>query len=124
VVWADKQSALIRDVASPVRWTALLGSESDLAAKFEAPDRALLLRAISQELGSTRDAVMETAVRRLDISQKQAAEAYTLAEEHESTPRSVWGYVQGLTRLSQRTPWQDGRYALDRAASRLLTTVQ
>jgi hypothetical protein len=47
-----------------------------------------------------------------------------LAEEHESNPRSIWGYVQGLTRLSQRTPWQDGRYALDRAASRLLTTVQ
>jgi eukaryotic-like serine/threonine-protein kinase len=32
----------------------------------------------------------------------------TLAEQHETNPRSVWGYVQGLTRLSQRTPWQDG----------------
>ena len=52
-----------------------------------------------------------------------AAEAYSLAEQHETNPRSVWGYVQGLTRLSQRTPWQDGRFALDRAASRLLTTV-
>jgi hypothetical protein len=31
--------------------------------------------------------------------------------------------VQGLTRLSQHTPWQDARLALDRAASRLLTTV-
>jgi hypothetical protein len=31
--------------------------------------------------------------------------------------------VQGLTRLSQHTSWQDGRFALDRAASRLLTTV-
>ena len=50
-------------------------------------------------------------------------EAYTLAEGHETNPRSIWGYVQGLTRLSQRTPWQDGRFALDRAASRLLTTV-
>lgn len=43
------------------------------------------------------------------------------------TPSSGnWGwasYVQGLTRLSQRTSWQDGRFALDRAASRLLTTV-
>jgi len=67
--------------------------------------------------------VLETVVRRLDLSQKQAAEAYTLAEEHETNPRSVWGYVQGLTRLSQHTPWQDGRYVLDRAASRLLTTV-
>ena len=46
-----------------------------------------------------------------------------LAEAFETNPRSVWGYVQGLTRLSQRTPWQDGRFTLDRAASRLLTTV-
>jgi hypothetical protein len=57
------------------------------------------------------------------VSQKQAGEAYTLAEEFETNPRSVWGYVQGLTRLSQRTPWQDGRFTLDRAAGRLLTTV-
>jgi hypothetical protein len=67
--------------------------------------------------------VIDTAVRRLEVSQKQAAEAFTLADHHESNPRSVWGYVQGLPRLSQRTPWQDGRYVLDRAASRLVTTV-
>ena len=60
-----------------------------------------------------------------DIEQQRARfrEAYTLAEQYETNPRSVWGYVQGLTRLSQHTPWQDGRFALDRAASRLLTTV-
>jgi hypothetical protein len=86
-------------------------------------DRTEVLRAMSQELGPTRDAVLETAVQRLDLSQKQAGEAYTLAEQFETNPRSVWGYVQGLTRLSQRTPWQDGRFALDRAAGRLLTTV-
>jgi type IV secretion system protein VirB4 len=105
-------------------WTASMDTVRAALDADTANDRALLLRSISQELGGTRDAVMETAVRRLDISQKQAAEAYALAEEHESNPRSIWGYVQGLTRLSQRTPWQDGRYALDRAASRLLTTVQ
>jgi hypothetical protein len=107
--------------------TAWTGSMDTVRAALDADtanDRALLLRSISQELGGTRDAVIETAVSRLDISQKQAGEAYTLAEAHETNPRSVWGYVQGLTRLSQRTPWQDGRYALDRAASRLLTTVQ
>ena len=62
-------------------------------------------------------------MQRLDVSQKHAAEAYTLAEQYETNPRSVWGYVQGLTRLSQRTPWQDGRFGLDRAAGRLLATV-
>ena len=88
-----------------------------------ATERALLLRSTTQELGETRDAVIDTAVQRLDLSQKHAAEAYTLAEQFETNPRSVWGYVQGLTRLSQHTPWQDGRFAVDRAASRLLTSV-
>jgi len=88
-----------------------------------ASDRILLQRAMTQELGDSQEAVIDTVLRRLEVSQKQAAEAYTLAEAHETNPRSVWGYVQGLTRLSQRMPWQDGRFALDRAASRLLTTV-
>ena len=88
-----------------------------------AADGSMILRATSQEIGPTQDAVIDAVVQRLDLSQKQAAEAYTVAEAHETNPRSVWGYVQGLTRLSQRTPWQDGRFALDRAASRLLTTV-
>jgi hypothetical protein len=99
------------------------GNIDAFTVSAEASGRLVLLRAQSQELGSTREAVVETAVQRLDLSQKQAGEAYTLAETFESNPRSVWGYVQGLTRLSQRTPWQDGRFNLDRAASRLLTTV-
>ena len=104
-------------------WTTSLESVRSALDADVADDRLVLLRAQSQELGSTREAVEETAVQRLDLSQKQAGEAYTLAETFESNPRSVWGYVQGLTRLSQRTPWQDGRFNLDRAASRLLTTV-
>jgi hypothetical protein len=78
---------------------------------------------VTHELGPTKDAVIDAAMQRLDVSHKQATEAYTMAETHETNPRSVWGYVQGLTRLSQRTPWQDGRFALDRAASRLLATI-
>jgi hypothetical protein len=104
-------------------WTTSMDAVRAALDADTADDRTLLLRATSQELGDTRDAVIDVAVQRLDLSQKQATEAYTLAEEHEPNPRSVWGYVQGLTRLSQRTPWQDGRYVLDRAASRLLTTA-
>ena len=104
-------------------WTTSLESVRSALDADVANDRLVLLRAQSQELGSSREAVIETAVQRLDLSQKQAGEAYTFAETFESNPRSVWGYVQGLTRLSQRTPWQDGRFALDRAASRLLTSV-
>ena len=88
-----------------------------------ADDRTALLRATTQELGATREAVIDTVAQRVDLSVKQATEAYLVAEQYESNPRSVWGYVQGLTRVSQRTPWQDGRFALDRAAGRLLTLV-
>src|SRR5262245_51042559 len=104
-------------------WTTSLNDVRTALDADTADDRTKVLRAMSQELGPTRDAVIETAVQRLDVSQKQAGEAYTLAEQFETNPRSVWGYVQGLTRLSQRTPWQDGRFTLDRAAGRLLTTV-
>jgi hypothetical protein len=77
----------------------------------------------TQELGPTREDVLEAVVTRVDMSRKQAAEAYALAEAYEENPRSVWGYVQGLTRLSQRTPWQDGRFSLDQASSRLIAMV-
>src|SRR3954453_1066288 len=60
-----------------------------------ATDRTILLRATSQELGATRDAVIEGVVERLDLSRKHAVDAYTLAEQHERNPRSIWGYVQG-----------------------------
>ena len=104
-------------------WTTSLDAVRAALDADPSADRTLLLRSTTQELGPTRDAVLDAVVQRLDVSQKQAAEAYTLAEQHETNPRSVWGYVQGLTRLSQRTPWQDARFALDRAASHLLTTV-
>ena len=127
VVWGFQHVAGFRrrHVGASIQeaWTnSLDGVRAALDADTDH-DRALILRATTRELGATRDAVLEAVVQRLDLSQKQAAEAYTLAEAHEPNPRSVWGYAQGLTRLSQRTPWQDGRFVLDRAASRLIAAV-
>src|SRR4029450_10645264 len=104
-------------------WTDSLESVRTALDASIADDRTLLLRATTQELGPTRDAVLDTVTTRAELSRKQAVDAYGLAEQFETNPRSVWGYVQGLTRLSQRTHWQDGRFTLDRAAGRLLTTV-
>jgi hypothetical protein len=87
-------------------------------------DRNLLYRANTVELGSTAEDVIETASVRAGLPRKQATEAYQLAERHERNPRSVWGFVQGLTLVSQRSPWQDQRFALDRAASRLLDALR
>jgi hypothetical protein len=104
-------------------WTTSLEDVRKALDADTTAERTTILRSTTQELGPTREAVIEAVVQRYDVSQKHAEEAYTLAEQYEPNPRSIWGYVQGLTRLSQRTPWQDGRFALDRAASRLLTTV-
>jgi len=104
-------------------WTESLQSVRDALDANLDDDRATLLRVTTQELGPTREDVLEAVTTRLDVSRKQAAEAYALAETHEENPRSVWGYVQGLTRLSQRTPWQDGRFSLDQASSRLIAMV-
>jgi hypothetical protein len=104
-------------------WTSSLEGVRAALDADTARERSVLLGATTRELGPTREAVIDTAVRRIDLPHKQAVDAYDLAERHETNPRSVWGYVQGLTRLSQRTSWQDGRFALERAASRLLTTV-
>ena len=104
-------------------WTESLRSVRDALDANLDDDRATLLRVTTQELGPTREDVLEAVTTRLDVSRKQAAEAYALAETYEANPRSVWGYVQGLTRLSQRTPWQDARFNLDQAASRLIAMV-
>jgi hypothetical protein len=104
-------------------WTDSLASVRVALDADPSPDRARLLRASAQEIAANRDEVIDAVTTRLDLPRKHASEAYGLAEQHETNPRSVWGYVQGLTRLSQHTLWQDGRFALDRAASRLLATV-
>ena len=46
--------------------------------------------------------MLEMAVRRTEVSQKQAAETFNLAETHKTNPRSVWGYVQGLTGMRRQ----------------------
>lgn len=63
----------------------------------------------------------------IGLTKTQIEESYELAVEHVDTdapgtsPRSAWGFAQGVTRLSQQTPFADDRYALDRAAGKLLT---
>ena len=102
--------------------TSFVKARAALDADTSA-DRAMVARATTIELGDSRPTVIEAVVRKLELPMKSAAQAYDLAEQHERNPRSIWGFVQGLTRLSQQTPWQDGRFALDRAAGALLATA-
>ena len=77
IIWGFQHVAGFRrrHVGSSIQdaWTMSLDGVRAALDDDTANDRALLLRATSQELGPTRDAVLETAVRRTEVSQKQAA---------------------------------------------------
>jgi len=127
IIWGFQHVAAFRrrHVGTSIQtaWSDSLASVRTALDADPSADRAILVRASATEIAPTRDGVIDAVTSRLDLSRKHASEAYGLAEQHETNPRSVWGYVQGLTRLSQHTPWQDDRFALDRTASRLLATV-
>lgn len=127
IIWGFQHVAAFRrrHVGQSIgdEWSSSLESVRAALNSDTHDDRAMILRATTKEIAPTREQVLDTVAQRLAVPQKLAAAAYTLAEQHESNPRSVWGYVQGLTRLSQYTQWQDGRFSVDRAASRLLATV-
>jgi len=63
-------------------WNSSLASVHEALDADPAHDRTMLLRATTQEIAPTRDGVLDAVTQRLDVPQKQAAEAYTLAEQH------------------------------------------
>ncbi|MGE3490161.1 MAG: DUF932 domain-containing protein [Vicinamibacterales bacterium] len=128
IIWGFQHVASFRrrHIGASIQdaWSdSLHGVRAALDADTDA-DTAVIAKAATSEIAASREQVIQSVTQRLDLPQKHAAEAYDIAEATETNPRSVWGYVQGLTRLSQRTPWQDGRFVLDRAAGSLLATVQ
>ena len=75
-------------------------------------------------IGKDRDKVIEVG-RGLGLSRELAERAYDTAEREEPgcSPRSAWGYAQGITRVSQSEAFTDDRYTLDLAAGRLLARI-
>jgi hypothetical protein len=89
---------------------------------FESPasadvEKIKALNAI--ELGADKKTVI-TAGREAGLTEDQATDSYIAAEQHEQNPRSVWGYSNGITRISQQSTYQDDRFALDLIAAKLL----
>jgi len=75
------------------------------------------------ELGKDRAEVV-TAGRAFGLTETQADASYTAAETFEPNPRSVWGFAQGVTRISQDTAYQDDRFALDMLAAKIMRRHQ
>lgn len=84
-------------------------------------DNAIIRGLIDRELAHTREAVIDE-LKAIGCTKEQAEQAYARCEQTESvSPRSYWGAAQGLTRLSQESPYQDGRFLLDQLASKVLS---
>jgi hypothetical protein len=83
-------------------------------------DNAIIRQLIDRELAHSKDAVIDE-LQAIGATREQAIDAYERCERTEHvSPRSFWGTAQGLTRLSQDCPYQDGRFLLDQLASKVL----
>lgn len=81
----------------------------------------------TREIAATKQEVLDSLFRLpvgAALGQRRLKEAYELTELQpmagDGSPRTAWGMVQGLTRLSQAQTFGENRAALDRAAGKLL----
>lgn len=94
-----------------------------------AKEEGMIATAKGSYIADDKEKLIERifGLKSLGLTKTAVETAYDLAVAHVETdapgtsPRSAWGFAQGLTRLAQQTPFADDRYALDRAAGKLVT---
>ena len=75
-------------------------------------------------LGTSKDEVLDLLFGKGILPRRTLGAAYDKAAEFVDvdcpgcSPNSAWGFVQGLTRLSQETAFADARVEMDTAAGR------
>jgi Domain of unknown function (DUF932) len=75
------------------------------------------------QIAGTKDEVLDTLFgkRALGLSRKALEASFeAVVPAEDGDPKSVWGFAQGVTRYSQTQPYADERFALDRAAGKLI----
>lgn len=130
IVWGaqDVRETRVRHMGSSVqeKWLAMVESISGYASASASEQEAQIRRAKETILGQSREEIVDVLFGKRMLAKRTAGQAYDLAEEYESVhgdPRSVWGIVQGVTRMSQRTGYADARADLDIAAGKLLSAA-
>jgi len=87
-------------------------------------DQALFNDAVGWNLGNSQEEVVEFLYSKKIAPRNVLNDAYSKATVHyndgHKDPGTVWGMVQGLTRLSQQTKHTDARVKLDVAATKVL----
>jgi len=83
-------------------------------------DNAIIRNLIDREIAHTKEGVLDE-LKAMGATKEQAEAMYARCEQTEqASPRSFWGAVQGLTRLSQDSGYQSDRYELDTLAAKIM----
>lgn len=127
IVWGAQniRETRVRHAGSSVgdRWVAMVRAIDEYAQGSPAEQEAKIREARETLLGNDADEVVDFLFGKRLLSKRDAKRAFAVAEENESLhgdPRSAWGIVSGLTRLSQDTAFADKRAATDLAAGKIL----
>ena len=125
IIWGVRQIAeisLVHVGKIHQRWndaTVRIRQYFDGAASLDQADFA----DVTRQIAGTKDEVLDTlfGLRSLNLSRKLLEASYdAVVPEQDGDARTRWGFAQGMTRHSQQTAFADERFALDRAAGKLL----
>lgn len=104
--------------------------ENNIAAYSKssmAADKEVISWAKAAMIGKNKEEVVDRIFDRRFMGRKAIESAYDISEvyalEEKYDPRSIWGIVQGITRLSQTTNYADKRVEMDRIAGDILSTT-
>jgi len=84
---------------------------------------AQIAKARRVEIAGSMEEVVDRLFSLRISSRKVLEQSYAVAERHvdiDGSPRSPWGFAQGMTRYSQTLPYADQRSEIDRAAGKVL----
>lgn len=127
ICWSAK---IIADIALTHRGTAnevfreMMGQAAQLMTTGAGGDERRIQQAKQYSLGNSQSAVIKLVFgKNWGLSKEQCENAMVLsvrhADDHGGDPLTAWGYVAGLTRLSQGV-YADKRVEVDRAAGKIL----
>jgi hypothetical protein len=130
IVWGASD---VRELRIVHRGRAVDGAGDRLVARLrefserpESEERVMVRRARAYVLADDRRAVLDrlSEMKSLALSRPTLEAAFDTAERFEHTalapPTTAWGFVHGLTRYSQASPYADERNRLDVAAGKVL----
>lgn len=125
MIWGYKQiqSISLRHFGDKIKreWATGIGNVFvDYGRLSPREEEEKIRTAAYKQLAPSKNEIVDLLFKSFDIPKKTSADAYDLTERYGANPRSVWGMVQGLTRLSQVEPNMDRRVELDQAAAKIM----